>query len=341
MLNLVGKTTPNGWEVIKKVEIPKDHTPGFFSEGYHVKKDGQTAFLKALNITKFSAKDVGAILASFSYESALLELCKDKGLNRIVKLIEADQLEVNPKAIELLRFVPFIVFELANGDIRDSVRINIPVSNTWRFHLLHQTTLALIQLHRQQIAHQDLKPANVLKFENGKVKIGDLGRSSLRGKNAPHDSCNIPGSYNYAPFELRYGYLKSDWLERRQSVDIFHLGCLVVFSFTNIPFPEFVISRLASSYKPEVWGDSYENVVAEIRKVMIESIQDLSKDFPIEFRNELIEIVKDLCDPDPVIRGNSNSFKPLTGALWLEKYVSKFDILRKKSEIRKGSNLVK
>ena len=108
------------------------------------------------------------------------------------------------------------------------------VSDQWRFFVLHQTALALLQLHQQSIAHQDVKPSNVLLFGADKLKLGDLGRSSLRGKPAPHDAMHVAGAWNYAPFEQRYAHLPADWLERRLSTDVFHLGCLVVFAFTNI-----------------------------------------------------------------------------------------------------------
>ena len=41
---------------------------------------------------------------------------------------------------------------------------------------LHHVSLGLSQLHRAEIAHQDLNPSNVLVFESGKSsKICDLG----------------------------------------------------------------------------------------------------------------------------------------------------------------------
>ena len=76
------------------------------------------------------------------------------------------------------------------------------VSDQWRFFVLHQTALALLQLHQQSIAHQDVKPSNVLLFGADKLKLGDLGRSSLRGKPAPHDAMHVAGAWNYEPPRL-------------------------------------------------------------------------------------------------------------------------------------------
>jgi serine/threonine protein kinase len=337
-MNLQGKTTPAGWLICERVRFAEDHTGGHFSDCYFVQKDGKRAFLKALDIEKFEIAHVMGLMAGFEYESNLVALCREKKLGRIVQVIEADKVERDPNASPVLRHVPFLIFELAEGDIRESVDLSKAVSDQWRFQILHQTTLALLQLHKEQIAHQDLKPSNVLRFDNQRLKLGDLGRSSLRGKPAPHDFAPIAGAHNYAPFELRYGYIREDWLERRLSADVFHLGCLVVFSFTNICFPEYVIGKLAEPYRPAAWGDSYELVSEHLQAMTIEALAELSNEFPEQFRSELVSIVRDLCHPDPTKRGRTGvKSKADIGPLWLERYVSRFDILEKKARIKKAA----
>jgi serine/threonine protein kinase len=334
-MNLTGKTTPGGWLIGDQVSFSNGHTGGHFSDCYFVEKDSKKAFLKALDIERFDIVQVMGLLAGFEYESDLLALCRQRKLGRIVQVIESDKVERDPNAPPVLRYVPFLIFELAEGDIRDSVDLSKAVSDQWRFQILHQTTLALLQLHKEQIAHQDLKPSNVLRFGDQRLKLGDLGRSSLRGKPAPHDSMAVAGAQNYAPFEQSYSYLREDWLERRLSTDVFHLGCLVVFSFTNICLPEYVLSKLAEPYRPGNWGDSYELVIVHIHAAVVEALAELSSEFPERFRAELLDIVRDLCHPDPIKRGRTGlKLTTATGPLWLERYVSRFDILEKKAGIR-------
>lgn len=334
-MDLTGKTTPGGWLIKDKVPFAADHTGGYFSDCYFTEKDGTRAFLKALDIEKFDITQIGGLLAGFNYESELVALCRDRKLGRIVQVIEADKVERDPNATPVLRYVPFLIFELADGDIRDSVDVSKAVTDRWRFQVLHQTTLALMQLHKEQIAHQDLKPSNVLRFGADRLKLADLGRSSMRGKPAPHDIAVVAGARVYAPYEQRYSHLLADWQQRRLSTDVFHLGCLVVFSFTNICFPEHVIAKLDAPYRPGTWGDSYEQVIAHIQAAVVDSLSEVAVEFPERFRTELIEIVKDLCHPDPTRRGRTGvEQKTMTGPLWLERYVSKFDILEKKARIR-------
>ncbi|UVA78028.1 protein kinase domain-containing protein [Pandoraea commovens] len=336
MLDLTGKTTPGGWAIGERAKFSEDHTGGHFSDCYYVEKDGKQAFLKALDIEKFPVSQLMGLLAGFAHESELVQLCKEKRLGRVVEVLEAGEIERGPEVIQVLRQVPFLVFELADGDIRGTVDVTTQVSDQWKFYVLHQTTLALLQLHSQAIAHQDLKPSNVLRFQGNKLKLADLGRSSLRGKVAPHDNFAIAGATNYAPFEQRYGHTSSDWVERRLSTDVFHLGCLVVFTFTNICFPEFVMQRVALPYRPGNWGNSYVEVMPHIQASFAVALDDLSGDFPSQFRNELAEIVRDLCSPDPSLRGRSNGgTTPQSGLLWLQRYASRFDRLEKTASVRR------
>jgi serine/threonine protein kinase len=332
-MNLRGKTTPAGWLIGDQVSFAADHTGGYFSDCYYVEKDGRKAFLKSLDIEKFDISLIGWLLNAFNYEADLALLCREKRLVRIAQVMEYDKVERDPAAPPVLRYVPFLIFELADGDIRATVDASKNISDQWRFKILHQTTLALLQLHKEQIAHQDLKPSNVLRF-NDRLKLGDLGRSSLRGRAAPHDGDAIAGALNYAPFEQRYGYLRADWLERRLSVDVFHLGCLLIFNFTNTCFPELVIHRLADAHKPGRWGDSYEQVVDHIKAAMIEVLAELSAEFPQSSRQEMIDIVLDLCHPAPTARGRAGIEKSSANALWLERYAARFDILQKRAGIR-------
>jgi serine/threonine protein kinase len=260
-------------------------------------------------------------------------------MNRVVRLIEAGALERGADFKPMLSQVPFVIFELAEGDIRSSVDISKMVPNRWKFFVLHQTTLGLMQLHGAQIAHQDLKPSNVLLFKDKKLKIGDLGRSTQRTMPAPHDGLQRPGHINYAPFEQRYNYLApAEWSERRISADVFQLGALVTYVFTSIVLPSHMLGTINPHYQPNNWGGTYSDVMPFLQAHLVATVQDLSADLPFQFRTELIQIILDLCHTDPLQRGKlgSRTGKPDIGSLWLQRYVSRFDILEKKAALYEG-----
>ena len=337
MLNLVGKVTPEGWLIQSAVSFAPDHTGGYFSNCYFVERGDERAFLKALDIEKFDITQLLDVLAGFQYESDLCKYCADSRLTRVVRVLEQGKLENDATASPVLRNVPFLIFELADDDIRSSVDVSQTTSVQWRFWVLHQTSLALLQLHQKQIAHQDLKPSNVLRFAEEKIKLADLGRSSRRGSPAPHDAFDQPGARNYAPFEQGYGSLSTDWVERRVAADVFHLGCLTVFVFTNICFPEFVRTKLPEAYKAENWGGTYSDVIPHLELACIQALSEIANDFPEPFRVELTTVVLDLCHPDPLLRARTGpKNKTQVGTLWLQRYVAKFDRLEKAARIKRA-----
>ena len=334
MRDLSGQITADGWIIVERVLFPPDHTGGYFSDCYYVERDGAKAFLKVLDITNFS--DLNGLLAGlsgFAYETSLVQHTTNVGLSRVVRLLESGEIEVDPKnPVAVLRRLPYLVFERGEGDIRSTVDVSLSVSNSSRFRVLHRAAAGLLQLHQANIAHQDLKPSNVIKVAKDDLKITDLGRSSMRGSVAPHDALPVAGALTYAPFELTYSYMLPDWTKRRLATDVFHLGCLIVFVFTNVVLPSQVFARLELAYRPESWGDAYDGVIPHIKAALSKVVEEVAIDFPAPFREELTSMVLDMCHPNPEQRGVAGGKRGNVGTtLWLQKYVSHFDRLEKKS----------
>ncbi|MGV3727662.1 protein kinase domain-containing protein [Hydrogenophaga sp.] len=341
MLDLVGRTTQDGWHLERPATFPIDHTGGYFSQCFHVTRDGQQAFLKALNLDKFDIMQMMTYFAEFQYEQGTLAVCRDSKLNRIVRLLEVGALDRGEGFIPIQRQAPFIVFELAEGDIRDSIDVSKKIPHRWRFFVMHQTTLGLMQLHSAQIAHQDLKPSNVLRFGTNQLKLGDLGRATHRTRPAPHDALNRPGHINYAPFEQRYNYtIPAEWAQRRISADVFQLGTLLAYSFTSVVLPSKVLGTIDPTYHPKNWGGTYSDVMPFLQAHLVKCIMDISDDLPEQYRDELVQMILDLCHTDPLQRGKlgSKNGTPNIGPLWLQRYVSRFDILEKHSSMLGGNN---
>lgn len=336
MANLIGRKTQAGWEVVGKVNFPPDQTGGHFSECFYVEKDGIRAFMKVIDLSVY--KDIGSVLtglSGFDYETRLVSHTTSAGLSRVVRLLESGSIVVDAaNPVAFLRSLPYLVFERGEGDIRKTVDVSKHVDDRWRFCVLQRAAAALMQLHQTNIAHQDLKPSNVIRISGDNLKLGDLGRSSMRGAAAPHDVLDTPGALAYSPFELTYSFLLPDWVQRRLATDVFHLGCLMVFVFTNVVLPAAVISRLDTAYRPEKWGDSYEGVVPHIQAALSEVVQEISADFPPLFREELVNLVLDLCNPIPLLRGSAHGAASQAGTvLWLQKFVSRLNLLEKRAAV--------
>src|SRR5262249_27237780 len=122
--------------------------------------------------------------------------------------------------------------ELADsGDVRKYLDVAARFDSAWVLRSLHHVATGLRQLHSAGIAHQDVKPSNVLVFDAKISKVADLGRASSQGESPPHEDHHIAGDPEYAPPELCYHHVVPDWNQRRLGCDAYLLGSMVVFFF--------------------------------------------------------------------------------------------------------------
>ena len=228
---LLGLTLPDGWKVVERVtrDISKE-TGGRFSVGYIVENNGTRAFLKALDLSaalsarENVAENIFALTAEYLFERDILEVCGRERLSRIVHILGHGEVTVDMALPHGVGRVLYLVFELANADVRKHLAFAGQVDELWKLRTLHQIVVGLQQLHTKGIAHQDVKPSNVLLFEQYGSKLGDLGRAVLSGKASLHDSYQVAGDFGYAPPEALYGFRPSEWVDSRDASDLYLVG---------------------------------------------------------------------------------------------------------------------
>ncbi|MDD5680272.1 MAG: protein kinase [Candidatus Omnitrophica bacterium] len=338
-LCLEGLELKGGWKVLKRLDQARTDTGGGFSVQYKVVgKDGKEAFLKALDFSKaFQTADpsraLQAMTEAYNFERDLLNKCKERKLSKIIIPLDDGKVDV-PGEVTALRTVMYLIFELADGNIRQLYNLSKNIDLAWCLRSLHNTAVALNQLHSHRIAHQDLKPSNVLVFQKqAEFKITDLGRASLEGTPCENDEYRVPGDMGYAPFELLYGHTVTNKFDRRYGIDLYHLGSLIFFYFADISATQAIKVKLAGYSGPTLDNHNFVNDLPYIRKAFFEAIKDLEKNIRTkagDLTDEIIVMVKELCEPDPGKRGN-----PLDRNINqhnLERYISKLDLLTKKAE---------
>jgi serine/threonine protein kinase len=236
---LEGRTLPGNWKVLKFAPRCQHATGGKFSTGYIVENtDGRKGFLKAMDyIAAFQQPNTAEVLEAMTnaylFEKRICEKCNDHYMKRVVHAIESSSLQADPT--QPFSKVEYLIFELADGDIRAHLDAQQNFDIAFALRTLHNVATGLEQLHRAGIAHQDLKPSNVLVFGSGVgSKIGDFGRAWSKDFRAPHDNYPIAGDQGYAPLELLYGEIATEVTRRRYGCDAYHLGSLVVFLFTRV-----------------------------------------------------------------------------------------------------------
>jgi len=338
---LLGAVLKDGWKVKDYINRPKNGTGGHFSESYIVESDkGERAFLKAMDYHKVMksedpAKSIQPLVDAYNFERSILEQCKNKKLSKIIRLVDHGTIHLDET--DPFSAVQYIIFELAKGDIRNHIENFNNVNVAWTLRMLHNVAVGLKQLHGADIAHQDIKPSNILVLDKHASKVTDLGRAASKFQNSPFDTLPVAGDRSYAPPELLYEKLSTDWGDRRLGCDIYLLGSLTVFMFTGVNMTSFLLSKLDDAFHWNNWGGSYEEVLPYIENAFsqaIVEIEEVLNESSIEHKDDLIRAIRQLCEPNPAKRGHPKNIMSIGNSYSLERYCSLFDRLAKRAEFK-------
>lgn len=349
-MSLIGTQIDGGWTIISELPRPgtvgaEDLTGGQFSICYIVErtKDKKTerAFLKVIDVNAAANAFPGDIMRglklssdSYAIERIILDTCKKASLDRIIQSLAFGQI---PSTTSGALPAPYILFENADGDLRKLVSRGAAFDNAWKLRVLHDVAVGLQQLHQKSIAHQDLKPSNVLIFnDDGQgAKIGDLGRSSMRGHDAPHDLYIVAGAIAYAPPEQAFGIRPERWEDRREGCDLYHLGSIASFLFTGQAPNNHYQKSLPVAVLPRKWGGlgktDYATALPFLTAALTDFVSKAGVDFPDWCRDELVQILFNTCEPDYQKRGDPEARKRAGFPLGIETFVSRFDRLSRRA----------
>lgn len=349
--NLVGTVLKDGWTITK--QLPRagslgaeELTGAWFSIGYIASDGKKEAFVKVIDVQKAIQMHSPASLIerlklltdSHTFECTILDLCIKARLDRVVRIMAQGEIPAAAGAAMPIA-IPYIMFELADGDVRKIISRTNKIDDAWRFNVLHDVAVGLQQLHGQQIAHQDLKPSNVLLFETGKqgAKIGDLGRASRRGMDAQHDGFQIAGAPNYAPPEQVYGVMPARWEDRREGCDLYHLGSLATFMFAGVTPTIHYVQTLSPAVRPRPWQGNgacdYPTALPLLASSFAGFLAQIQSDLPTWAAPELSQIIVNACNPDFEKRGDPDARRRTGSPIGIETFVSRFDRLAKRAMI--------
>ena len=333
---LAGRSLENGWKVGELVEPNAVATGGHFSVGYlATHEDGRTGFLKALDFGDVAAQPdipdfIQRLVTAFNFERELLKRTQSRRMSRVIQALEYGEVEV-PGSV--FGRVPYLIFEFADGsDVRQYLSTSAQFDVAWKLRTLHHASVGLRQLHADRIAHQDLKPSNVLVFENIGSKIGDLGRASIKGTDGPSDQWPIAGAKPYAPPEQLYGHIDSDWDRRRLGTDLYHLGSLAVFFFTNQSMNSILIQFLHNDHRPGNTGLVYKDILPYVQAAFGQALNAIEPVIPDSIKTDLIPQITYLCDPNPETRGHPLARRRGGRQCDIDRFVSAFNLLATKAE---------
>ena len=286
------------------------------------------------------ARMLQALTEAFNLERDILEI--SKRLSNIVTVVADGTLVVDSQAAGQ-QPVQYLILELADESLRRMAVVSRRLPMSVALSALHNVANGLRQLHGRQVAHQDMKPSNVLRFPDGDFKVCDVGRASVKGRPAPHDHLPVAGDRGYAPLELLYGQMDPDFVVRRWGCGAYLLGSLATFLICGAPMTALVVGELDPSAQPPAWNGTYAAALPQVRAAFARAIDRVTIEIPTEtpYREELMRCVRQLCDPDPALRGHPNTRATLAtvGNVYdLERYVSIFNRLAKAAIIYERQN---
>lgn len=343
--SLLNRTLKKGWVVKEKPERDPNQSGSNFSVGYTVEKDGETCFMKAFDFAGFlsiafpkNGEDeidvvdvINEMTNAFIYERDLSRHCKDKHVTKVSFVRESGQEYVEGFSIPL---VPYLIFDLAEGDVRKTLHFSSELDYAWRFNSLHDIAVGLKQLHSIEVSHQDLKPSNVLVF-NSESKLGDLGRSICRDIEGPYSKRPFTGDFTYAPPEIWYRYYEKDWAKRVFATDCYMLGSLVIFYFSGISMSALLRKHIPDNFSWEVWTGAFEELEPYLENGFARAMNEFETNITRQdLKTELRQLVEFLCNPFPEKRGHPKNVLSNGSNYSMERFVTTLDVLKRKAEIR-------
>ena len=177
-------------------------------------------------------KKVSEYNSRFYREIEVLNECKKRKISNVVNIHSFGQLtckKKNKQGKENLVYFPFYVMDYASSDLRKYLDNN-RIDYIDKIDLCLQIAMGLEGLYNLGYYHRDLKPDNILIFDNT-WKIGDLGLIAYRDKDALYDKKNeFIGPKGWLSPEAMNKYLYSEFADYEfdckidHQSDIFQLG---------------------------------------------------------------------------------------------------------------------
>lgn len=317
--HLEGRTLKSGWTLGEQV-LPSSGSSGSnFGAGYKATRGGEIAFVKAIDfVGALSAADpleaLGRLSAEATFEKDVLAYCADKGMTKVMRYYGHEYVSADGTNNPMTN-VSCLIMEAGEQDLRRLVNGTGLAACAWNLQVMQDVSMAVAQLHGGGIAHQDIKPSNVISVSEKAskqaqtMKVADLGRVVRRDRNGPFDTRSWPGDLRYSPPERWYSFVPPNWIDARDASDAYMLGSLMVYLFTGATLQSLVSPLIPEPFKPGKWSGGFDQdllpVLVDIHARVLNT--HLKPALLPDIADSIMAIAKDLTQPDPLLRGDSKA----------------------------------
>lgn len=182
----------------------------------------------------------------------------------------------------------YMVMEYIDGICFDEyIDFGSKFDNIKTIKFLLQMCDVLEYARQNNYIHRDIKPGNIMRLQNGDIKLLDLGLSKVIGLSKNNDT-GIVGSPMYMPPEQ---FISSDSVDHR--ADIYSLGATIHHIITGEPpfkvtsVKEIIQEKVVKDYSPSIntnnISDDFKNI---IYKMMKKSPDDRYQSY-LDIKNDL------------------------------------------------------
>ncbi len=329
---LIGQALLGGWTITSlRVEVSSGpiRIPTLSFEA----TDGQQskALVKVLDLRIDPAapdelKDLELRLMVFNYQRQLIERLAGERLRGVVRGLQSGSI---PFASAPLGRIYFLIVEWSDDDLRSQVALNDRFDSAYALRVLHQTATALHELHQREVAHLSVRPANIV-FIAETVKLGEFSCAVDARKPRPDGAPAL--DWASAPPEFLY-QAPIDSMNARCLIDLYQLGSVVAYVFSGTSLTAQLGLKLQPIHHWKRWTGSFAEALPYVQHAFGDVLRDIAPNFPEACRDELIGAVRDLCAPDPALRGHPLNRAGQGLQYSTERYISLFDRLASRLEL--------
>ena len=112
------------------------------------------------------------------------------------------------------------------------------------------------------------------------------------------------------------------------------LGSMLAFFFTTTSMTSLLVAELHPSHHWLRWTGSYDDVLPAVQEAFARAVELVREDLPGgDLSEQLVSALRQLCNPDPSLRGHPRNRRGGTNSYAIERYVSLLDLLTKRVEL--------